>query len=118
MTICMRRAGFGGGDAGGAGKTFTVLPDWLMPSAIYTLRCRHQACEQIEAGESAEGSVPLVRDPDRSPGVPALRRWFSQLCALRTLLACALWRIPPLPTSLALDWISIGRILHPEARSP
>jgi hypothetical protein len=89
-----------------------------MPSAIYTLRCRHQACEQIDAGESAEGSVPVVRDPDRSPDVSTLRRWFSQLRVLRTLIGCALWRITTLPTSVALDWPTIGSILHAEARSP
>jgi hypothetical protein len=39
------------------------------------------------------------------------------------LLACALWRIgtvhvSALPTSIALDWMKIRRILHAEARSP
>jgi hypothetical protein len=39
------------------------------------------------------------------------------------LLACALWRISgepvsTLPTIVALDWMTIGRILHAEARSP
>jgi hypothetical protein len=89
-----------------------------MPTTTYTLRCRQQACEQLEAGESAEGSIPIVRDPDRSPDVSTLRRWFSQLRVLRMLLGCALWRIAKLPTSVALDWMMIGRILHAEARSP
>ena len=105
------------------GKTFTILPDWLMPSAPYTLRCRHQACEHLDAGESAEASVPVIRDPDRSPDGSTLRRWFSRLCALRTQLADALLRVSDefraaLPTSLALDWMTIGRILQAEARSP
>jgi len=70
-----------------------------------------------------EASVPVVKDPDRSPDCSTLRRWFSRLCALRTLLACALSRISAgtysaLPTSVALDWTTIGRILRPEARSP
>jgi len=70
-----------------------------------------------------EASVPVIRHPDRSPDYSTLRRWFSQLCALRMLLACALWRIGTghvsgLPTSIALDWMKIGRILRGEARSP
>jgi hypothetical protein len=70
-----------------------------------------------------EASVPVIRHPDRSPDNSTLRRWFSQLCALRMLLACALCRIgirhvSALPTSIALDWMKIGRILRAEARSP
>jgi hypothetical protein len=65
-----------------------------------------------------ESSAPLIRDPDRSPDTSTLRRWFSELRVLRALLGCALWRISALPTSVALDWMSVGRILHAEARSP
>lgn len=94
-----------------------------MPSAVYTLRCRQQACESVDKGESLEASVPVIRDPDRSPDSSTLRRWFSRLCTLRTLLAYALSRIrigdaSVLPTTFALDWMTIGRILHAEARSP
>ena len=94
-----------------------------MPSAVYTLRCRQQACERLDEGESLEASVPVIRDPDRSPDSSTLRRWFSRLCTLRTLLAYALSRIrighaSVLPTTFALDWMTIGRILHAEARSP
>src|SRR5947208_15681229 len=28
-------------------KTFTILPDWLAPSAHYSFHCRQQACERI-----------------------------------------------------------------------
>ena len=104
------------------GKTFTILPDWLMPSAPYTLRCRQQACEHLDAGESVDAAVPVIRDPDRSPDCSTLRRWFSRLHELRMLLVCALWRVAgpcsAPPTSVALDWMTIGRILHAEARSP
>jgi hypothetical protein len=94
-----------------------------MPSAVYTLHCRQQACEHLDAGVSVEASVPTIRDPDRSPDSSTLRRWFARLCALRTLLTWGLLRIRSgyvsvLPTSVALDWITIGRILHGEARSP
>ncbi len=94
-----------------------------MPSAVYTLRCRQQACTHLDAGDPVEASIPMVRDPNRSPDSSTLRYWFSRLCALRTLLTCALWRIrvegvSALPTSVALDWMTIGRILHREARSP
>lgn len=70
-----------------------------------------------------DASVPVIRDPDRSPDSSTLRRWFSRLHELRMLLVCALCRVSPgplsvLPTSVALDWMTIGRILHSEARSP
>ena len=40
-------------------KTFTILPQWLVPSARFTLHCRQQACECIAAGHSVEQAVPL-----------------------------------------------------------
>jgi hypothetical protein len=42
-------------------KTFTILPDWLAPSAHYTLRCRQEACEWITAGESVASRTALQR---------------------------------------------------------
>jgi hypothetical protein len=39
-------------------KAFTVLPDWLVPSALFSLRCREQACEHIAAGDSVEQAAP------------------------------------------------------------
>jgi Domain of unknown function (DUF6431)/CHC2 zinc finger len=48
-------------------KTFTVLPDWLAPSAPFTLHCRQQACEHLAAGETAEQSAPHCKDPTHLP---------------------------------------------------
>ena len=48
-------------------KTFTALPDWLAPSAPFTLKCRQQACEHIGAGNTAEQSTPHCKDPTRLP---------------------------------------------------
>ena len=39
-------------------KTFTILPDWLAPSAHFSLCCRQQACEHIAAGDSVEEARP------------------------------------------------------------
>ena len=39
-------------------KTFTILPDWLAPSAHFSLRCRQQACEHIAAGDSVASKKP------------------------------------------------------------
>jgi len=42
-------------------KTFTVLPDWLVSSAPFSLRCRQQACERIAAGDSVEQRLSRTR---------------------------------------------------------
>jgi hypothetical protein len=67
-------------------RTFTVLADWLVPSAPFTLRCRQQACESIAAGVSVEQAAPHCKDPSRSPDPSTLRRW-----AHRRLLSMCCW---------------------------
>ena len=67
-------------------KTFTILPDWLAPSAPFSLRCREQACEHIAAGDSVEQAAPHCQDPSRSPDPSTLRRW-----AHRRLLSVCCW---------------------------
>ena len=67
-------------------KTFTILPDWLAPSAHFSLRCRQQACERIAAGESVEQAAPHCKDPSRLPDPSTLRRW-----AQRRLLSLWCW---------------------------
>jgi transposase len=102
-------------------KTFTILPYWLPPSALYTLRCRRQACRRIQAGESMEQAAPDCMDPDRSPDPCTLRRW-----AHRRLLSVWCWlKTGPIaggllqtPTIIAWDLIAACRILPSEVSSP
>jgi hypothetical protein len=51
-------------------KTFTILPDWLAPSAPFTLHCRQQVCGHIAAGDTAEQATPHCKDPTRLPDHP------------------------------------------------
>jgi hypothetical protein len=103
------------------GTTFTVLPDWLVPSAPFSMRCRQQACEHIAAGDSVEQAAPHCKDPSRLPDPSTLRRW-----AHRRLLGVRCWvkagAIDPhflrAPTIVAWDLSALCRILAIEARSP
>ena len=102
-------------------KTFTILPEWLAPSAAYTLRCRQVACERIAAGEAVEQVAPHCKDPARLPDPSTLRRW-----AHRRLLSVCFWlraRVPGMhflrtPTILAWDVGAVCRILRIEGSSP
>src|SRR5204862_3617330 len=102
-------------------KTFTILPDWLAPSAHYSVHCRQQACERIAAGDSAEQAAPHCKDPTRLPDPSPVRRW-----AQRRLISvwCWVWagfhaeRLLRTPTILAWDVGAVCRILPIEARSP
>jgi len=102
-------------------KTFTILPDWLAPSAPFTLRCRQQACEHLAAGETAEQAAPHCKDPTRLPDPSTVRRW-----AQRRLMSLWCWikagaqhqRFLQAPTILAWDLGALCRILPLEARSP
>jgi len=101
------------------GKTFTVLPNWLVPSGHFSLRCRQQACQRIAAGETAEQAAPHCKDPSRLPDASTVRRW-----AHRRLLSLGCWvgtkgqRFLHAPTILAWDLAALCRILPFEARSP
>ena len=102
-------------------KTFTVLPDWLAPAGHYSLRCRQEACERIDGGDSTEQAAPHCRDSTRLPDPSTVRRW-----AQRRLTTLWCWmkvgvkdqQFLLTPTILAWDWTSIRRILPIEARSP
>ena len=102
-------------------KTFTILPDWLTPSGHYSLRCRHQACERIGVGDSAEQAAPHCKDPTRLPDPSTVRRWVE-----RRLLSVWCWgragtpgeHFLRTPTILAWDLSALCRILPLEARSP
>ena len=102
-------------------KAFTILPDWLVPSALFTLGCRQQACESIAAGDSVERAAPHCKDPSRSPDPSTLRRW-----ARRRLLSLCCWmkagaigaHFLLAPTIVALDLSALCRILPIEAISP
>ena len=102
-------------------KTFTILPDWLAPSAQYSLRCRQQACERIAGGDVLEQAAPHCKDPARLPDTSSLRRWLQ-----RRLLSVWFWMRGGMPeedflrtpTILAWDLGAFRRILPIEARSP
>jgi len=102
-------------------KTFTILPDWLAPSAPFSLRCRQQACEHIAAGDSVEQAAPHCQDSSRSPDPSTLRRW-----AQRRLLSVFWWvkagvaeaHLLRTPTIVSWDFLAACRILLIEARSP
>jgi hypothetical protein len=103
------------------GKTFTILPDWLAPSAPFSVRCRQQACEYIATGDAVEQAAPHCQDPSRSPDPSTLRRW-----AQRRLLSVCCWvkagafgeYFLRTPTIVAWDLSAACRILALEARSP
>ena len=102
-------------------KTFTILPDWLAPSAPFTLHCRQQACEHIAAGDTAEQAAPHCKDPTRLPDPSTVRRW-----AQRRLASLCCWLkagakdryFLQAPTIHAWDLGALSRILPFEARSP
>jgi len=103
------------------GKTFTVLPNWLAPSAPFTLHCRQQACDHIAAGDTSERAAPHCKDPTRLPDPSTVRRW-----AQRRLISVCCWLKAGVkglhflwtPTILAWDLGALCRILPIEARSP
>ena len=101
------------------GKTFTILPNWLAPSAHFTMACRQQACDRIAAGDTAEQAAPLCKDPSRSPDASTVRRW-----AHRRLLSLWCWvrsqgqHFLQAPTIIAWDLLALCRNLPLEARSP
>ena len=102
-------------------KTFTVLPDWLAPSAPFTLRCRQRASERLAAGDSFERAAPHCQDPSRSPDSSTLRRWAHR----RMLSLCCWLKVGVIgkfflqsPTIVAWDLPAVCRILPIEARSP
>ena len=97
------------------------MPDWLPPSGRYTLHCRRQACERMEAGNAVEQAAPDCMDPARSVDPCTLRRW-----AHRRLLSVWCWlkvgsiaaRVLKAPTIIAWDLIAACRILRSEVSSP
>lgn len=101
-------------------KTFTFLPEWVIPCGHYTLRCREQACERIASGLGVEQAAPDCEDPTRSPDATTLRRW----AAGRLASVWCWWKILPRqpflapPTILAWDLDALCRILPIEVRSP
>jgi hypothetical protein len=102
-------------------KTFTILPDWLVPSGHYSLPCRQQACERIAGGDSAEQATPHCKDPARLPDPSTLRRWVQ-----RRVLSLWCWAkiaaagkyFFAAPTILAWDVSAFCRMLRLEAKSP
>jgi len=101
-------------------KTFTFLPQWLAPSAHFTLHCRRQACERLAAGDPVEHALPHCKDPARLPDASTLRRWaqrrwLSVWCCIKNEF---LKDFLQMPTIVAWDLTALCRILPAEARSP
>jgi hypothetical protein len=102
-------------------RTFTFLPDWLVPLGHFSLRCRQQACERIGAGDTAEQAAPNCKDASRSPDASTVRRW-----AQRRLMSLWCWlrvgitgpHFFQAPTIVTWDLAALPRILPFEARSP
>lgn len=97
--------------------TITVLPAWSLPYTHYRLETRQQSGALFLAGAPLEESAPALQDPDRSPDIRTLRRWFqrrllSWCCWLRSSAALRLYCRPP--TILAWDLAAGFRILIPE----
>jgi hypothetical protein len=109
------------GICGPCGKTFTILPDWLAPSAHYSLHCRQQACERVVAGDTAEQAAPQCKAPAHLPDPSTVGRW-----AQRRLVSLWCWikigvigrHFLQTPTILAWDLSALCRILRIEASSP
>ena len=101
--------------------TFTVLPDWLVPSGHFSVFCRQQACERITVGDSLEQAPPQCKDPSRLPDASSLRRW-----AHCRLLSIWCWmkagvhgdQFLRAPTIAVWNFEAFCRILPVEARSP
>jgi hypothetical protein len=102
-------------------KTFTVLPDWVVPFGHYGLHCRQQACERIAAGDSVEEATPHCQDPARLPDPSTLRRWmqkrvFSLWCWAKA--AAPRKYFFAAPTIFAWDLSAVCRMLRLEAKGP
>ena len=102
-------------------KSFTILPDWLVPFGHYGLRCRQEACEQIAAGDSTEQAAPHCKDLARLPDASTLRRWahrrlFSLWCWAKAVTAGEYFFAAP--TIFAWDLSAVCRMLRLEAKGP
>ena len=90
--------------------TLTVLPDWCVPRAPYTLNARQHAITQLATGVPVDEAAPDCRDADRMIDPSTVRRWFWQrIESLRFLFS---------PTLLAWGFRDAARILVPEGSSP
>jgi Domain of unknown function (DUF6431) len=100
-------------------KTFTILPDWLVPFGHYGLCCRQQACERIANGDSAEEAAPHCKDPARLPDASTVRRWVGRrLSSLWCWASIAATCFVAAPTMFAWDLRAYCRMLRLEAKSP
>ena len=91
-------------------KTFTILPAWCIPGAIYTLDARQQAMARLAANLPTDQAAPDCRDSTRFADTSAIRRWFwRRIAGLRFFLS---------PTLYAWDFWTAARILVAEGFSP
>lgn len=97
-------------------RTLTMLPDWLIPGAIYSLAARQQAAHLASQPDSSlEACVPHCADSDRLPDPSTVRRWLLRRTESLWLSFLGNWFHPP--TLFAWDWKAASRTLIPETNS-
>lgn len=99
--------------------TLTILPGWLRPKALYSLRARWDAMRSFaEPQARLEQCAPLCVHPDRIADGSTLRRWMNW--AKRMLGFGCHWigaqRRQWGPTILAWDYRQALLMLNPEAQ--
>jgi hypothetical protein len=93
-----------------------MLPDWLIPGALYSLAARQQAAHLASQPDSSlEACVPDCADSDRSPDPATVRRWLLRRTESLWLSLLENWLQPP--TLFAWDWKAASRTLIPETNS-
>lgn len=99
-------------------RTCTILPAWSLPGTQYSLETRRQSSACYACGVALEEAAPVLADPDHSPDVRTLRRWFERrLSSLCWWLGCCskIRVFFHAPTIVAWDWQAAARILIPES---
>jgi hypothetical protein len=92
--------------------TLTVLPDYCIPGAQFSLPARLEAMGRLAEGQTLEESAPECRDPDRIADPSTVRRWaWRRIQSLRFIFRHA-------PTLLAWDFFAAARILMVELPPP
>jgi len=97
-------------------RTLTLLPDWLIPGALYSLPARQQAADLAgHPDRPLEECVPDCADSNRSPDPATVRRWLLRRAESLWLSLLGNWFHPP--TLFAWDWKAARRMLIPETNS-
>lgn len=100
--------------------TMTVLPGWLRPKALYTLRARWEAISNYARPETTvETCAPQTLDGQRIADGSTVRRWLGWAKPLLGIgcRVVAATRNQWAPTILAWDFQQVLFKLNPEARA-